>query len=130
MAKKNETDFVPDNPRVENIGLPSSKLNGGWSGFFLAVADAKLSFSRIDLKEAERIFEKLSIEDQLSATQGIRDRLKAGEFQDPRFRPRPDTYLAKRAWERPVRPQKNGDSEGLFDRAMKRAREYDRGGSA
>ena len=119
--KVQRNGFRQESVSVENTG-PHIPYSSGWNGFFLAVADSKLSFSRVDLQEAERIFNRLSLEDQILATQGLRDRLKAGEFNDPRFRPRPDTYLAKRAWERPIRPQK-AESGNLFDRAMKKAQD-------
>jgi hypothetical protein len=73
--------------------------------FMAACARAELPSSRVDWEAARGVWKTLSLPERIAAVQGIENRIANGEFSDPAFRPRPDTYMNKRVWERPLRPQ-------------------------
>ena len=78
-----------------------------FAAFQSLCVECGLPFSEVDLQLTQVIWSKLDFDQQLAATRGLVDRQKAGEFDEESFRPRPDNYLGKRMWQRPVRQRKD-----------------------
>jgi hypothetical protein len=116
----------------KNISIANTRLTGNagtsFGTFLEAGTKAGLPASREDWNEAERIWKTLSTADRLAAVRGIEARIDCGEFMEAQFRPRPDKYLEKRAWERPLRPSKTAKSKHSDSnrQLMEMAEEVDR----
>lgn len=71
--------------------------------FLAAATECGLPASETDIQSAKFEWRSLDLEQKRLAIKGLHDRLVAGEFSDPAFRPLPQNYLKKRLWQRPVR---------------------------
>ncbi len=92
--------------------------------FLVEATDCGLPASRVDWDNAKLIWLRLSQSDRMEAIEGLRAR-KASEYADPAFRPRPDRYLEKRVWERPVRSAPKTAHQSAIEETERWAREMD-----
>lgn len=77
---------------------------------FLEVCQAaELPASEVDLEQARIQWKRLDFQQRIDAVQGLRQRITAGELDDPAYRPLPQNYLEKKLWQRPVRPRGRSD---------------------
>ncbi len=84
------------------LALPSDDF-----GRFREFADAaELPASEVDWEAAREEWKRLEIAVRLAAVQGLKDRVAAGEWSDPAFRPLPQNYLKNRIWQRPIKLSK------------------------
>jgi hypothetical protein len=109
-------------------GRVTKNSPAGFGVFLAAGTRAGLPASREDWNEAERLWKSLGTAERLLAIQGIEKRIQCGEFAE--FAPRPDNYLKKRAWERPLRPAKGRagppDTEARIRSAQEKLRNLGR----
>jgi hypothetical protein len=91
-----------------------------------------LSFSPTDIEKTYRQWSKLPDADKPASIQGLLDRLAAGEFSDPMYRPLPQNYLKNGTWHRAVRRPVSRAESKMEERrrnvahAMELAEEIDR----
>ncbi len=73
-------------------------------GKFLECCEtAELPASEVDRQAAKWEWGRLDFGQKLEAMKGLKDRVAAGEFSDPAFRPLPQNYLKNRIWQRPIK---------------------------
>lgn len=101
----------------EFIKETSLQVLDDFSRFTEACNAAELSGSSSDLTAAGFEWRRLNFQQKLDAVQGIRDRVAAGEFSDPGFRPLPQNYLKNRIWQREVRVRRQ-EPKSVNDRAI------------
>jgi len=85
----------------------------GFEEFRQACEAAGMSGSDVDWAEARLEWRRLDFEQRAAATQGIRDRVSAGEYSDPAFVPRPLNYLRRRKWQALIRDKRAGAKAGF-----------------
>jgi len=136
LAPPREAALSPPAPIANGKGAPFDDFGREnirtalrFAVFQEAATRAGLPASSYQWSEAEKLWRDLSTEDCIAAVQGIDERITAGEFAEAAFRPRPNSYLKKRIWELPVRPQKIS-AQAARDRGseelLRAARELDR----
>ena len=81
---------------------------------------AGLSGSRADIHAAAKQWQLLTPAEQGAAVKGVLDRHKAGEYDNPTYRPLPQNFLARRHWERAVRKPlaRAGDDDAFRRKAV------------
>jgi len=79
---------------------------------------AELTASETDMDAARFEWNRLDFQQKIDAVRGLSERIAAGEFSDPAFRPLPQNYLKRRIWQRVVREKQAGPGER--DRAKRR----------
>lgn len=77
---------------------------------------AELPASEVDLDEARIQWKRLDFQQKIDAVQGLRQRIAAGELDDPAYRPLPQNYLEKKLWQRPVRQRGAHEASKVYDK--------------
>ena len=103
-----------------------------FSRFIATCRKVGLSFSPSDIEASYRQWVKVDAAERPKTIQGLLDRLAAGEYTDPTFRPLPQNYLKKQTWLRAVRrpagksDRANDARRRMVQGALAIAREIDR----
>lgn len=85
----------------------------GFEEFTALCSEHGLAYADEDVPWMQSLWGKLSTEDKLNAIGGIRARVEAGEYDNPRYRPLAVNYLEKKVWNRAVRARNGSCMEGV-----------------
>src|SRR5271170_921722 len=132
----NEAGQKRSSQRID--GPKSNKSQAGtiddplFSQFLNTCKKCGLSFSPPDIEKTYRQWLKLPADERPKTIQGLLDRLAAGEYSDPTYRPLPQNYLKNQTWLRVVRRPAGKAEAKMQDRrrnvadALRLAHEIDR----
>lgn len=123
-----ERKSKPRTSGQESEPRANGKAHDTFAAFIEVGTKAGLPASEVDWDDARKIWNKLTLAEQLLAVQGIDKRIECGQYSDPTFRPGPCKYLGKKQWQHPLRPAKgmarsaNNESppKSRLDAALKR----------
>jgi len=116
---------IENQHRTNNVSDSFDRFQSGWLAHGINAGVQ-------DWAEARRLWARLGTAEQLRAVEGVRLRFEAGEYDDPKWIPLPQKYLANQSWMRPVRPRKLSKDDELrlkieAGRARARARDMAEG---
>jgi hypothetical protein len=111
MSSTKVDTCLPSREEGQGKARKGKALLNDFDEFRKACVECDLPFSEKDMDLAESKWAFLDFEAKLAAVKGLTDRKQCGEFDEQSFRPLPQNYLGKRAWERPLRVKQTKQSK-------------------
>jgi hypothetical protein len=123
-GKRNEFRNAAASTNSSNKSLLDTR---DFEAFDIACKQARLPMSSEDRKDCLKLWGRLAPEEKAAAVFGLIARSKAGEYDNPKFRPVATSYLQKRHWERALRKAagKEGEAAASRERILTRLSEME-----